>query len=247
MPFFHAIFLFLFINIIVSLGIYFITKKATSNSRHPKVAGCIAVLVWLLAPAFLIWREFTINTLPTDEYMIRQLHENKEDFEYLVKLYREEYLLDDTSKRWDYLPETAAIKNRLGVREIAYVSRMSWFENPYSHDAAEKRLENIKSGNYAWSERDRRDKGVIIDLNNSLKTPIKLGGLISKSYLHLPMEPKIENGKLLYPYNPLLEPEKQDFIPVREDLNEVPENSERGSCYVKPIFPQWFIYLCRSH
>lgn len=228
------------INLFLAIGVYFLAKRLASGSRRPKTVALAAVAAWYLLPLPFIWHELNKSRLPSDEYMIRSLEENRADFELLVKLYREEYLLGDTSKSWDYLPETKATKHKLGILHFSYRSDMVWLENPYSPESARGRFNKIKSGEITLNERDRRLYSIIIDVHGGM------AGLLKKSYLHLPMEPKVIDEKLLFPLGHSPEKFPQGFLSVTRLLDNYHNRLSRGQCAVKKIDKFWFLQLCKA-
>lgn len=228
------------INFFLAIFVYFLVKKLAARSKHPKAAAWCAVVAWYLLPLPFLRHEFSKSRLPTDEYMINNFSQNREAFEHLVKLYREEYLLYDTSKSWDYLPETKATKDKLGIWDIAYRSDMVWFENPYSPESAKARFEKMKSGEIRLNERDRRLFSVVVEIHGGMR------GLLKKSYLHLPMEPKIIDGRLLYPLGHLSEKYPQGFLVVTDSLDNYHKRLMRGDCAVTRIDKFWFLQLCKA-
>jgi hypothetical protein len=228
------------INFFLAIFVYFLVKKLAVRSKHPKAAAWCAVVAWYLLPLPFLGHEFSKSRLPTDEYMINNFTQNREAFEHLVKLYREEYLLNDTSKSWDYLPETKATKDNLGIWDLAYRSDMVWFENPYSPESAKAKFEKMKSGLIEYNLRDRRLLSVVVDMKGGLNFPLK------KSYLNLPMEPKIIDGKLLYPLGHLPEKFPQGFLVVTDSLDNYQNRLMRGDCAVKRIDKFWFLQLCKA-
>jgi hypothetical protein len=122
---------------------------------------------------------------------------------------------------------------------------MNWFENPYSADSAKSHFDRVRQGEFT-PVRDKRMKSVIIDIQGSMQSSMRAAGFITKSYLHFPMEAKIESGKLYYPYNHLFESNDQPFMYMRQSLDQYQSDWDRGQCFLKKIERQWFIQLCRS-
>jgi hypothetical protein len=233
--------------LLLTVALYFMAKNFKANSTYAKRLEWLVFSMCLgVISSFILWK-LIVLPLPTDEYMTKYFNEHRDEFDVLVKAYRESHLLEDPRADWDYSAEIEEIKKKSDVWYVTSVSGMQWHENPYSMEAAEdfrKRRENMS----ITIDSDRARAGVIVVLNNSNTSSIKELALIDKSYLHIPMIPRIENNKLLYPVDGSKSKyAKQRYIALKSSLNYYPENWERGECFVRPLDAQWFIYLCKAY
>lgn len=235
------------INLFLAISIYFLVKKLTNKSRHPKRWAWLAVAIWYALPLPYIWWQFYVMPLPSDEYMTSHFHKHRGEFEALVKAYREQNSTSDPTTHWDFPEHIRDVKTKTDVWRLTSKSSMRWFENPYSVEAAKLFHEKRTRGDVNVFKNHGFD-GVIVIMNNARYHSLRERAEISKSYLHIPQIPRIENSKLLYPVNPSSSKyAKQRYLVIKESLDNFPDHWERGECFLKPLDAQWFIQLCKSY
>ena len=235
------------INLSLAIVIYFVVKKLAAKSTHAKRWAWLSVVLWYVIPVpFVLWTLFVLP-LPSDEYMTEHFYQHRQEFDAMVKAYREEHLLKDPRANWDDPEEIQQAKIKADVWNLTSMSGNRWHENPYSIEAAKDFRHLIRSGPMRTAK-DHSLDGVIVLLNIGHESSLREMAQVSKWYLHIPLVPKIENDKLLLPVDAVQnEYTKQRYLGVKESLDYYPENWERGECFVKPLDAQWFIQLCKSY
>lgn len=200
------------------------------------------IIVPLLAPIlYFVHLELDlgslIRTLPSDEKMIANFREHREDFEKLVKIYRY-----DSSVPFDRLclnptPDVEVIMKRAHVTGLCTDGYMWIPPDPYSEEA---RMRSIKR--YAFGG-PRDISGIFFSYDHG---PVRIGtgkfDHVRKSYYYTPMIPRIEKGRQYPAYELLLTPVHRYrlFTSLNTYSDLLP-----AECYFRQIEPQWFIELCR--
>lgn len=186
------------INLSLAIVIYFVVKKLAAKSTHAKRWAWLSVVLWYVIPVpFVLWTLFVLP-LPSDEYMTEHFYQHRQEFDAMVKAYREEHLLKDPRADWDHSVEMDEIKRKANVWYLTSMSWNVWHENPYSVEAAKEFDRRLINGEVGVLKDHSRD-GVIVVLNVGFELSIREMAQVSKEYLHIPLVPKIENGKLLLP------------------------------------------------
>ena len=235
------------INLLLAVAIYFIVKKLARRSLYAKRWSWLAVVVWYAMPLPYIWLKFNVLPLPSDEQMAQHFYSNRADFDALVKAYRAENSTANPATFWDAPDNIKEIKKRVDVWRLTSESAMTWFDNPYSVEAAERHMASIRSGEINTIKNHSLD-GVLVVPNHARSHSFRERAQVSKYYLHIPQIPKVEGGKLWYPvvssksrYN------EQKYMEMKESLDRYPDNWENGQCFLRTLDQQWFIELCKSY
>lgn len=199
-------------------------------------------IVLLLAPIlYFVHLELDlgslIRTLPSDEEMIANFREHREDFEKLVKIYQY-----DSSARFDAFslvpsPQVEAIMKRDNV-DLLFSDLENWIPpDPYSEEARKQSLSSTKVG--------RNITGICF---NYAHGPVRMGidkfDHVRKGYYYAPVVPRIDKGRQYPAYELLHTPNHR--VRLFKSLNKYPDSFLPGECYFRQIEPQWFIKLCRG-
>lgn len=233
--------------LLLTVALYFMAKNFKANSTYAKRLEWLVFSMCLgVISSFILWK-LIVLPLPTDEYMTEHFNNHRQEFDTLAKAYRESHLLQDPRAQWDDAEEIQEAMRKTGIWYLTSKSGMEWHENPYSLAAAQD-FDRRRQNGSVDTARNRSRKGVIFELNNGQSISFREGAQVSKSYLHIPQIPKIENGRLLYPVNASKSKyAKQRYIALKSSLNYYPDNWENGECFIKPLDVQWFIELCKSY
>jgi hypothetical protein len=179
------------------------------------------------------------RSLPSDEEMINNFHRNREDFEQLAEIYR-----NDTSVPVDDIgnlrptDQVRAIMERVNVSAI-YSDQVLWIgPDPYVNwvRSRERELELQRFGSTP-----RRFYGVKMDYAHREVISTTYMANVYKRYYYIPEVPKFKGGILQVPASLLA-----GISSVEPTLNTY-EKIFQGpcDCAVREIVPHWFIQVCR--
>jgi hypothetical protein len=185
--------------------------------------------------------------LPSDGEMIAHFRAHRDEFEEVVRRYRNYPTVRNSShSKWMEEGDTKALMDKAGIKYVDGGGHHVWLPNPYTLETA-KKVDAIV--------RDPENKTfAIFDKYGALR--IKLSPeeryfarnpprmvVVRKDYYHIPELPRIEDGWLLGPVNR----EGKHFFRTRvvASTNWFPLTWEWPSdCVLRPIEPHWFLRLC---
>ena len=204
---------------------------------------------WLIPVAMLFIAYYFLAIwypLPSDEEMIEHFQEHREGFEALVQRYRNfEVGLDGFHSKWKSEEGTELMLKRAKVWHVGHVAPI-WYPNPYS----------LKSANAVYAQSlDKQDSYALFYKYGSLTVNVeprkeyRATNLfyikIWKNFIYFPEIPRIENEKLLLPFNTKGAISGEDRVLLT--LNKLPNNWKDYECVFRQIEPQWFIRMCNGH
>lgn len=208
----------------------------------------IRKLLWLSPLVLMGMWEWFYNPLPSDEAMIEHFYEHQAEFEELLRRYRT-YEKNEPCKvrpcTWDSVAETQALKEKVGVFSIGFNVGRLWLPDPYMPDAAKRGREFVLSNRYPYDGDRLFHRYAAATFRRTDETPngemTLRYGRITKTYMHVPEVPRVENGNFWWP--PAFD--RQLSSRVFESLNAYPPNWRRAECVYRRFEPQWFIRMCR--
>ncbi len=176
-----------------------------------------------------------LRPLPSDDEMIANFYDNKDDFEKLVQIY-----YTDPSNRFYgskamSTPEVKAVMRRAKVYGIAGDGDFWVPPDPYNEEARDR---SFRSG-----ELERHRDGIDFHYKHKRVTVgIEKFDDLHKYYYYAPMIPKIERypGE---PYDVLLTPTHHHRL--YKSLDRWPADLLPPDCVYRQIDLQWFIMVCR--
>ena len=189
-------------------------------------------------------------SLVSDEEMIANFKAHREDFQRLTQLYLTEGYgnrLMDFKWGEGVSLETLILLERTGVDQIDGTSFGGlWLPDPYSVETARlaEKQDVLEVNPY---------ESLIFEFTDTLRhrVPSFRYFIVTKNLTYFPVEPRIENGELLWPVG--LDGNYRHRAPVLSSLNAYPAIWERDrsgnysfSCVYRQIEPQWFIEMCRA-
>lgn len=202
----------------------------------------LLIILLLIAPVlYFVHLELDlcslIRSLPSDEKMIANFKEHREDFEKLVRIYQY-----DPSARFDAFslvptPQVEAIMKRANV-DLLFSDLENWVPpDPYADEARERSLSSKKIG-----------KNITSLCFDYAHDPVRMGinkfDHVRKGYYYTPIAPRIEKGRQYPAYELLCTPNHK--MRLFKSLDNYPESFLPGECYFRQIESQWFIKLCRG-
>ena len=229
------------VNVFFMLLMFLFFVWLLRKHKHKKkiALGAALSVNYILIPAFIY---LTQKDLITDDEMIKHFRK----YQYEITTLTEEYR--NNPKEWgdfhNASPKLKAMQQRAAVGRLRY-KYLGWHKNPYSIDAANKYDLEAKSGGLK-PLRERQTIDVYVGLTLDGVRVRRSGKFAYKSLTYIPVVPRIEGGKLLFPVNPGVPDYKWGF-PIEKSLDEVPDWMKPGDCAAKPITSQWFITLCRAY
>jgi hypothetical protein len=184
--------------------------------------------------------------LPSDEEMIAHFQAHRDEFEEVVRRYRNYPTVRnvDRSIRWMKEGDTEALMNRAGIK---YVSEgIPWLPNPYTLETAKKLNARHQDPEYVpFSMFHKYGELLIKPAQQRYYIGSRLHrAVVWKDYYHFPELPRIEDGWLLGPLNT-----RGRYVYRRRvvsSANWFPLAWWNGSvgCVLRPIEPHWFLRLC---
>jgi hypothetical protein len=203
--------------------------------------------------------------LASDETMIAYFKEHRSEIEELVKRFREfevapnNETFDNAHEKWEQQSDTPELLQKTNFSYIAAIMgdaqysdyNTLWFPNPYSVETAQK-IKAIKDTSSFEEMRTIFYKyGMVgVHLTNSKYNKYSTKyGIKSKHFIYIPEVPRIEDGKLLSPFD--INGEHYFRKQLLSSLNRFPFMFFRyraldnaSNCAWKQIEPQWFLRLC---
>jgi len=229
-------------------------KNTARNEKHAwkKIVLCLALLVGLtlttifaLFPAGLFFADFRdlpsmFRSLPTDEEMIANFYKNREDFDRLARIYREDKWVPAIMRVLIPTPEITAIMARINVTAVKgdggiWIPPDSYSMDP---DSLERKLE-LKIGRDGPAA--RKYSGVIFSYKDGRVIRRNYGQPVYKQYYYVPVVPKVEDGVLVPPGTSTWSDNR-----VLESLNRYPSGFATFNCVYRQIEPQWLIRMCQD-
>jgi len=216
-----------------------ISKYGFSEKTFDRITRSAKGVVWY----------WTASLVP-DEEIISNFNAHREDFERLTQLYLSEaygnrlhvFKGEFASRN---TPETLRLLERTGIHEVVGTSAGGlWLPNPYSVETAQlaKKQSVLRANPYEalifyFSEFDRYE------------VPSLRYRKVCKSLYYVPVQPKIENGELLWPVG--IDGSYGKKAAVVSSLNHYPsvwgfESTYKNQCVYRQIEEQWFIKMCRD-
>lgn len=185
--------------------------------------------------------------LPRDEEMIEHFQAHRADFEELVHRYRtfDPGPNKDHSVLWKEQGDTPELMKRAGIAYISDTTLSFWLKDPYTLETARQVEELLDSSKGFMSRRRYKALGITLAASNRHRSPSIRHGVIWKDIYYFPEPPRIEGGYLLGPLNTKGEYEYK--YRVVSSLNYYPSNWKAFESVFRPIEPQWFIHLSKSH
>jgi len=189
-------------------------------------------------------------SMVSDEEMIANFKSHREDFQRLTQLYLTEghgNALMDFKWGEGVSSETLILLERTGVHQIDGTSFCGlWLPDPYSVETAKlaEKVDVLEVNPY---------EALIFEFTDTLRhqVPSFRYFIVTKDLIYFPVEPRIENGELLWPVG--LDGNYRHRAPVLPSLNKYPAIWERDrsgsykfSRVYRQIEPQWFIGMCRA-
>lgn len=207
------------------------------------IFGTIALLVTGVA-LIAIYADHGLapfRCLPSDEEMIANFYKHRQDFERLVRIYRE---CPNIPLRGGALiggtPEINAIMQRINITVVDNDSRLWLPPAPYS-DAARQQIEARELAIKLIRGRleARQYTGVVLFYRHkTVRRWDQYFTKVFKCYYYTPVVPKIADGYLLQP---------RGWVKVVPMLNKYPSDfGEKWGCVYRQFEPRWFIRMCET-
>lgn len=176
------------------------------------------------------------RSLPSDKEMISHFYGHKEDFERLVRIYRED--LSVPADRAGLLLPTPRVKelmNRIGVTAVD-CDGMVWLPpDPYSNKPdVVKRIARLRT---AGSGERRRFTGVVLAYGHPPVKRFRYLVPVYKGYYYTPFSPQVEGRRMWTPNG-------AEWILAT--LNKYPPRMDFCECFYRRIEAHWFIRMCRD-
>ena len=204
--------------------------------------------------------EFRVITwtvdLASDEEMIANFKAHREDFQRLTQLYVAEgscgelpaYYVGEGKSELRASPETRILLERTGIGRINGTPIGGlWLPNPYSIETAKNAQKYDSIPTNPFQALNFTFKGPFRHVSASLRYR-----RVTKALFYVPVQPKIENGELLFPVGlggnyqrrALVLPSLNSYPAIWE--RDRPDDFDRYQCVYRQIEPQWFIEMCRT-
>lgn len=177
-----------------------------------------------------------LRRLPSDEEMISHFYEHKDDFERLVRFYREDLSVPaDVTGLLLPTPQVKALMKRIGVSEVNGDGRVWLPPDPYSNkpDVVRRRARLMSRG---CCER-RLFSGIIFGYAHPPVKRFRYLAPVYKGYYYTPFAAKLEKGRMWTPHG---------CESIHATLNEYPRLDYWGQCYYRQIEPNWCIRMCQD-
>lgn len=202
----------------------------------------IAVPLVVLVLYAVGWR----YPLPSDDEMIKDFYEHKEEFEELVRRYRE-FDADAHHGKWVEQGNTRSILERAGIDRIQYGSYEPWLPDPYSIETAKSIDQQLEIQPRVFHSQKYKYRGLIIKKIPRQRYSARSLYYVSvwKDFYHIPKVPRIENGELLWPVRATGEYSARRRIFLT--LDQYPESWKRFECVFKQVEPNWYLRMCNGH
>lgn len=185
----------------------------------------------------LLW-EYRTSQLISDQEMIDHFYQHRSEFQELADTY---LAAEEVNRSSWKTPRTDQLKKMAGIDAIGG-SIHCWLDNPYSIEASNRlrEMDQKKSWKECWHR-----TSIIIEMRgrDQYNAPALFSGVHWKNYYYIPVDPKIENGRIVPPWG-VNGPEKYLGMRVLPSLRY--PKWERGECVLRKIEPKWFIMRCRS-
>jgi hypothetical protein len=179
-----------------AVGVYYAGFGDKRYCRHKKgVYGKLACGVTLMYEVHTRY----FRSLPSDEEMISHFYEHKEDFERLVRIYREDLSVPaDVVGRLLPTPQVKALMNRIGVMEVNGDGSVWLPPYPYSNkpDAVRRMARLMSRG---CCER-RLFSGIIFSYAHPPVKRFRYLAYVYKGYYYTPFVPEVGRGRLWTPH-----------------------------------------------
>jgi hypothetical protein len=233
-----------------------------ATTKHQKKIIKIIVCAIFLLCGIGYYFDKIYTGLASDEEMIAHFKEHRAEIEELVKRFREfevapnNETFDNAHEKWKQQNNTPELLQKASVSHLIAIAesigigdlRTLWLPNPYSIETAHK----VKAINDLESWEERRPMfykyGMIGVYIYSRKYDTE-GYYTYKHFVFIPEVPRIEDGKLLSPFD--INGEHYFRKPLLPYLNYFPfkfstyrDSGEIAPCAWKQIEPQWFLRLC---
>lgn len=180
------------------------------------------------------WRPFV--SLPSDDEMIRNFYEHRQDFELLVHTYREDLVVPADFGIWEPTPELNAIAARINVSRV--VGNSAIWMPPDPHARIDPRIRRLRSDLY--SPALRKFSCVLFSYGRSV---VRLECLapVTKKYYYIPFVPIIRRGNLILRGNTV-----DDQGRILQTLDRYPPDFGSRDCVYRRIEPHWYIKMCQG-
>ena len=185
--------------------------------------------------------------LPTDQAMIKHFQAHRADFEELVHRYRtfDPGPNKDHSVLWREQGDTPELMKRAGIAHISDTTLSFWLKDPYTLETAKQTRDLFEASRGFTLSQQYGVLGITLAASNRHRSPSIRHGVIWKDIYYFPEPPRIEGGYLLGPLN--TKGEYKYKYRVLSSLNYYPNNWKAYESLFRPIEPQWFIHLSKSH
>jgi len=197
--------------------------------------GFLGKLMCGVSETYGEWAPY-FRSIPSDEEMIDNFHENRADFEKLVQIYRED--LSVPSDKMGCLLPTSSLQTmmmRIKVRSGCGDGEVWMPPNPYSLEPdllKSTAVQKARGGTQA-----RKFSGVMFDYSHSKVKTMRYLGSVHRGYYYTPFVPRIEGGVMRKPSGT----ERMYAIP-----NSYPPIEYWGECVYRQIEGHWFISFCQD-